>query len=205
MDVFRTIAGRGEGLYKEKGSKFLGFAVPVRSDEETGLQLDLIRKQYHDARHHCYAWVLGEDGTHTKVSDDGEPSHSAGDPIHAAIRSASLTNTLVVVVRYFGGTKLGVSGLIRAYRAAAEEAIASAGVREVEIRIAVELTYDYRATNEFQQLITQFRLKSLNETFEEQCTYSGTLPRSLKNQFYTRLELLQATGVPIEAKEPGKI
>ena len=120
---FHTIKDSAEGLYKEKGSKFLAFAFPVTTEDEIKDCQEKIRKKYFDARHHCYAWILGADKSQLRANDDGEPNHSAGDPILGQIRSRDLTDVLVVVVRYFGGTKLGVSGLIQAYRAAAEDAL----------------------------------------------------------------------------------
>ena len=118
-DSFLTISGKSEGLYKDRGSKFLSFSFPVSSEEEINQRLDEVRKKYHDARHHCYAWMLQPDQSKSRANDDGEPNHSAGDPILGQIKSFELTNTLVVVIRYFGGTKLGVGGLINAYKTAA--------------------------------------------------------------------------------------
>ncbi|WP_051296330.1 IMPACT family protein [Eisenibacter elegans] len=128
QDVYQVITAPSEGLYKEKGSKFLAFALPVDSEEDVKQHLAALKKQYYDARHHCYAYCLGEQAEHYRANDDGEPNHSAGDPILGQIRAHQLTNTLVVVVRYFGGTKLGVSGLIQAYRTAASEALSTAAI-----------------------------------------------------------------------------
>ncbi|HYW95669.1 MAG TPA: YigZ family protein, partial [Bacteroidales bacterium] len=122
-DNYLTIKQRGEGLYKEKGSKFIGFALPVESEDHIKGELESIRKNFHDARHHCYAWRLGPDMELYRANDDGEPGNSAGKPILGQIESRKLTNVLVVVVRYFGGTLLGVGGLINAYRTAASEAL----------------------------------------------------------------------------------
>ena len=113
-DLYKTILSTGEGLYKEKGSKFLARAYPVGHEESIKDHLATLRKQYHDARHYCYAWRLKPEKTHYRVNDDGEPSGSAGKPIYGQIVSRDLTNLLVVVVRYFGGTKLGRGGLVRA-------------------------------------------------------------------------------------------
>src|SRR5690606_7725476 len=122
-DGYRTIAQPAEGLYKEKGSKFIALAYPVYTEEEIKDRLAELRKKYYDARHHCYAYMLGADKSRYRANDDGEPNHSAGDPILGQIRSADLSNVLVVVVRYFGGTKLGVSGLITAYKTATADAL----------------------------------------------------------------------------------
>src|SRR5689334_3258152 len=117
---FLTIESVSEGIFKEKGSKFLAFAYPVSSESDIKLRLEELRKKYFDATHHCYAWMLGSDKKHFRAADDGEPNHSAGAPILGQIKSKNLTNVLVVVVRYFGGTKLGVGGLTQAYKAGAE-------------------------------------------------------------------------------------
>ena len=134
VEAYKTLSKKGEGVYKEKGSKFLAFAYHVENDEAIRDVLEDIKKVYFDARHHCYAYVLGPERKVFRANDDGEPNHSAGDPILGQINSKELTNTLVVVVRYFGGTKLGVSGLITAYRTAAEEALDAAQITTIEIK-----------------------------------------------------------------------
>ena len=134
-DLYKTIKHPSEGLYKEKGSKFLAFAYPVSSEEDIGRIITDLRKQYHDARHHCYAWRLGPEKDRFRVNDDGEPSGSAGKPIFGQIRSMDLSDVLVVVVRYFGGTLLGVGGLIRAYRAAVAVHILFTVRHTIKVRI----------------------------------------------------------------------
>ena len=136
---YHTLGNTAEGSYKEKGSKFMAFAYPVVSESEIKERLEALRKKYFDARHHCFAYILGADKTRFRAFDDGEPNHSAGDPILGQIRSRDLTNVLVVVVRYFGGVKLGVGGLISAYKAAAEEALNNAIVMERDV--TKELAY----------------------------------------------------------------
>ncbi len=111
---FHTIEGPSEGLYKQLGNKFMAFAYPVSSEEEVKIKIETLKKKYFDAHHHCFAWTLGEDKRRHRAFDDGEPNHSAGDPILGQIKSKNLTNVLVVVVRYFGGVKLGVGGLMQA-------------------------------------------------------------------------------------------
>lgn len=120
-DSYQTIAAPAQGNYREKGSRFLAFACPERTEEAFREELEKLKREYYDAHHHCYAYVLGPAGTRYRANDAGEPNHSAGDPILGQIRSRQLTDVAVVVVRYFGGTKLGVSGLIQAYRTAAEK------------------------------------------------------------------------------------
>ena len=130
IDTYKTIANRSEGLYKDKGSKFLAFAIPVEGIEEVNLELEQFRKSYFDARHVCYAYMLGVDGEQYRVYDDGEPSGTAGRPILGQIRSFGLSNVLVVVVRYFGGVLLGTGGLTVAYKTAAAAALSNANPGE---------------------------------------------------------------------------
>ena len=132
-DTYKTITADARGLYKDRGSRFIAIAMPVTSQEEIRMKLEALRKEYHDARHHCYAWVLAPDRLTWRVNDDGEPSGTAGRPILGQINSRELTNILVVVIRYFGGTLLGVSGLINAYRSAASDALANANIAERQV------------------------------------------------------------------------
>ncbi|HEY9049147.1 MAG TPA: YigZ family protein, partial [Ohtaekwangia sp.] len=155
---YRTIQQPAEGMYKEKGSKFLAFAYPVDSEAAIRERLDALRKEYFDARHHCYAWMLGPERKHFRANDDGEPNHSAGDPILGQIRSKELTNILIVVVRYFGGTKLGVGGLISAYKIASEDALSHAIVVEREVTEMITIRYEYASTPEVMKLVKDFDL-----------------------------------------------
>lgn len=122
-DTYKTVTKRSQGLYKDKGSRFISFAIPVKSEEEIRTELELLRNQYHDARHQCYAWILGYNKETYRYNDDGEPSGTAGKPIYGQLLSNDLTNTVIVVIRYFGGIKLGVRGLINAYKFAAQDAL----------------------------------------------------------------------------------
>lgn len=191
---FQTIEKSSEGLFKEKGSKFLAFAFPVRSEEEVKEQLEKLRKKYFDARHHCYAWVLGPRKTRFRANDDGEPNHSAGDPILGQIRSRDLTDVLVVVVRYFGGTKLGVSGLIQAYRTAADEALSNAEIIRKELTVEGRFNYPYASTTEVQRLMKDFDLVILQQEFGEACALDFQLKQSLLDLFLEKVNLLQSTG-----------
>jgi len=161
---FRTIQADSEGLYKESGSKFLAFAYPVSSEEAIKSKIEGLKKKYFDATHHCFAWVLGADKTKFRAVDDGEPNHSAGDPILGQIRSKDLTNVLIVVVRYFGGTKLGVGGLIQAYKSAAEEALHQATIIEEDVTENFVVRYPYDETSEVMRLVKDFDAKILKET-----------------------------------------
>ena len=146
-DTYSSIAASSEGVYKEKGSRFLAFAYPVTSEHEVKTLLDKARKDYYDARHHCYAYRIGINGDIWRVNDDGEPSSTAGRPIYSQILSKGLSDILIVVVRYFGGTKLGVPGLIRAYKSAAADAIANSRIVEKTASEMFEAVFDYAATD----------------------------------------------------------
>lgn len=170
IDTYLTIAGKSEGLYKEKGSKFIALAFPVLSEEEVKAILVDLRKQYHDARHHCYAYILGFKGEHWRANDDGEPSSTAGKPIYGQLLSRNLTNTLVVVIRYFGGTKLGVSGLINAYKTAASESLDVATIVEKTVNDIYNISFAYPATNEVMRLIKDEDLSVINQVFDTSCS-----------------------------------
>jgi uncharacterized YigZ family protein len=143
--LFRTIEKSSEGVYKEKGSKFYGYAIPIQSIQEIKEHLDYLRKENPGCVHVCYAYCLGSKKEDYRYSDDGEPSNSAGAPIYGQIKSFDLTNILIAVVRYYGGTKLGVGGLINAYRTAAKEAIENATIIEDEDRNLIEVLFTYEA------------------------------------------------------------
>ena len=196
MEVFsyRTIQQKSGGIYKEKGSKFLGFAFPVQSEEEVKERMHALKKEYFDARHHCFAYILGADKAKFRANDDGEPNHSAGDPILGQIRSKNLTNVLVVVVRYFGGVKLGVGGLITAYKTAAEEALQHAIIIEREVTSELSLRYPYTSTPEVMKLVKDFELEIINQSFEENCLLQARIKERLRIQFEEKYTLLNALG-----------
>ncbi len=194
---FHTIKDASEGIFKEKGSKFLAFAYPVATEEEIKQHQETLRKKYFDARHHCFAWVLGADKEKYRVNDDGEPNHSAGDPILGQIRSHDLTNILIVVVRYFGGTKLGVSGLIQAYRTAAEDALMHANIIRKELMQNGSLSYPYKSTTEVQRLIKDFELSIMDQQFDEACQLNFEIRQSVLDAFLEKIELLQSTGTVV--------
>lgn len=198
---YRTIKDSSEGSYKEKGSKFLGFAYPVKSEEEVKQKISELKKKYFDARHHCYAYIVGADKTKFRAFDDGEPNHSAGDPILGQIRSKELTNVLVVVVRYFGGVKLGVGGLISAYKAAAEDALNSSIIIEKEILQGYEIEYPYVSTPDVMKLVKEFELEILTQSFESECKMDVTISVRSKNSFEEKVQLLNALGVLLSIKE----
>ena len=199
MPVFfyRTIEASAEGLYKEKGSKFLAFAYPVGSEEDIRQKLAALKKQHYDARHHCYAWVLGPEKKRYRAFDDGEPNHSAGDPILGQIRSRDLTDVLVVVVRYFGGTKLGVGGLITAYKTATEDALERTVVIEKEVREAFTLRYAYSSTPEVMRAVKEFEVSILQQDFSEMCVLQGEVPLRLQEKFVEKIVLMKALGATV--------
>lgn len=166
---YKTVGSLSEGTFKEKGSKFLAFVFPVKTEEEIQAALALLRKKYHDARHHCYAYALGKDGKTFRANDDGEPNHSAGDPILGQIRSRGLTNVLVVVLRYFGGIKLGVGGLIQAYREAASQALDNNKILETEDFQKLIIEFGYLSMNEVMKVVKDHQLGITNQAFDTSC------------------------------------
>jgi len=168
-DTYRSIDKPSTGIYKEKGSKFLSFAYPVEDEEEIQELIHQLQKQYYDARHHCYAYILGKDMGTYRANDDGEPNHSAGDPILGQIRSQQLTQVLIVVVRYFGGTKLGVGGLIRAYKTAAAEALLSAHTIIKTVKVPLAFTFEYLSMDEIMRTIKRYDLKIIAQEFDNNC------------------------------------
>jgi len=181
--MFQSIAHHTEGFLKEKGSKFYAYAYPVSNAQEVTDNLTALRKRYHDASHHCYAWVLGLDTQTSRANDDGEPSHSAGDPILGQIKSYGLTNVLVVVVRYFGGTKLGVGGLIASYREAAKLALDTAQIEELVAYSPLVLKFPYELLNTIERMVNDFEIQVADRNYQEFCEMEGKIPTKLKDQF----------------------
>ena len=203
MQIFsyRTIQQPSEGSYKEKGSKFLGFAYPVQAEQDVKQKIAELKKEYFDARHHCYAYIIGADKMKYRAFDDGEPNHSAGDPILGQIRSKNLTNVLVVVVRYFGGVKLGVGGLISAYKMAAENALNNSTVIEKDVLKKYFISYAYTSTPDVMTLIKEYKLEIMNQSFADECKLDVNVPLQFNNEFKEKVLLLQATGVTISIQE----
>lgn len=169
INEYNTITLEGEGYYKNKGSKFIAVAIHVESEEEAKEALISVKKKYHDARHHCYAYRVNPDNEFSKSSDDGEPSGTAGKPILNQLLSFELYNVLVVVVRYFGGTKLGVSGLIMAYKSATRDAIQSSKIVKMYITRQVELSFEYPLMNEVMRVVKEKNLKIISQDFTSDC------------------------------------
>lgn len=189
-DTYRTIAAPAEGLYKEKGSKFLAFAFPVRDTDEVKQHLDALRKEYFDARHHCYAYILGPAKDSYRANDDGEPSGTGGRPIHGQLLSADLTDTLIVVVRYFGGILLGASGLANAYKAAARDAISHATIVEKTIDITYRLHFEYPLMNDVMRLLKELGVQPRNQDFNLDCRLDISVRQSQSVRVYDALSKL---------------
>ncbi len=181
-DRYITIAGQAEGLYKEKGSKFLAYALPVNAETEIREILQEYRKKYYDARHICYAYTLGKDRNIYNSSDAGEPPHTAGDPILHEIRASGFTNILVIVVRYFGGVKLGKSGLITAYREAARDCLHSASRVEKMETEPLLIQFSYENTSYLQALIVRIGAEIISSNYTDHCELNLLIPKSKINQ-----------------------
>jgi uncharacterized YigZ family protein len=187
-DSYKTISRPSTGVYKELGSKFLSFAYPISDDEEIKEIISTLRKDYHDARHHCYAYRIGPEGEIWRANDDGEPSSSAGRPILGQLLSYQLSDVLVVVVRYFGGTKLGVPGLIRAYKSATVDAIENSEIIEKIVMKSLTFTYDYLRMNDIMKLIRDFSAEIEDQQFDNICRLTAKVKRGDFERFRIELE-----------------
>ncbi len=186
-DTYRTISDLSEGYYTEKRSRFLSFALPVRTPDEVKTQLDIYRKKYYDARHVCWAYMLGPDRTTFRANDDGEPSSTAGKPILGQINSNNLTDILIIVVRYFGGIELGTSGLIVAYRTAAAEAIAAARIEERTVDETITITFEYPHLNSVMRIVKEDKPDVLTQSFELTCEMTLRIRQSRMDALKSRL------------------
>lgn len=187
-DTFFSISSPSEGLYKDNGSRFIALAYPVETEEEIKGIIDSLKKEYHDARHHCYAYRLGLDGAKFRANDDGEPSGSAGRQILGQLDSAGLSDVLVVVVRYFGGIKLGIPGLIRAYRTSTADALSKAEVVEKVAGKNYRLTFDYLAMNDVMKVLKDLNIPQSNQDFGTSCSIDVRVRLSQEKDFLDRLE-----------------
>lgn len=167
--TYRTIAKESEGLYKEKGSRFIALAYPVRTEEEVKQHVADVKKKYYDARHHCYAYILGANKDAYRMNDDGEPSGTAGRPIHGQLLSKDLTDTLIIVIRYFGGIKLGVSGLINAYKTAAKDALDNNTIVEKFVEEDYQLRFPPLSMNKVMQLLKRETVKITDQQYDTDC------------------------------------
>jgi len=187
--LFRTIAKSSEGVYKEKGSKFYGYAIPVQSVQEVKEHLDYLRKENHGCVHVCFAYCLGSKKEDYRYSDDGEPSNSAGAPIYGQIKSFDLTNILIAVVRFYGGTKLGVGGLINAYRTAAREAIENATIINDEDRNLIEVLFTYEAMPFVMNEVKNSDCKIIEQDFQTSPRLKLSVPVSNESLLDTLIKI----------------
>jgi uncharacterized YigZ family protein len=190
-DEYRSIQAEATGLFKDRGSKFIAIARPVSSEDEIKDILENTRKQYHDARHHCFAYRLGTGDDRWRVNDDGEPSGTAGNPIMGQIRSYELTNILIIVVRYFGGTLLGTGGLINAYRSAARDALENAQIIKKTISCTYSLHFPYEAMNDVMRLIKEEKLEQSEQLFELECSMKVHFRASLEKRIQKKFGLVK--------------
>ncbi|MEE4196182.1 MAG: YigZ family protein [Bacteroidales bacterium] len=190
-DEYLTLSKPSEGLFKDRGSKFLAFAFPVCSEEEIKEIQEQLRNQYHDARHHCYAYILGIKQENYRANDDGEPSSTAGKPILGQIRSFQLTNVLIVVIRYFGGTKLGVGGLIHAYKTAAEEALKNAKIIKKTLYDIYALKFDYPQMNEVMRIMKEQNIEQIDQCFELSCSITLALRKAEAEKVLAKFERVE--------------
>ena len=187
FDAYKSIAGPSEGLFKDNGSRFIALAYPVETEEEVREIVSRLRKEYHDARHHCYAYRLGYKRDVFRASDDGEPSGSAGRPILGQIDSLGLSDVLVVVVRYFGGIKLGIPGLIRAYKTSSADALSQAAIIEKIAARRFRLHFDYLSMNAVMKVLKEMDLPQSGQQFGEECSLEVRVRLSALEDFRQRI------------------
>ena len=197
-DSYLTIAEPAEAIYKERSSKFLTYAYPVENEEEIKELLDALRKEYYDATHHCYAYRLGAQGEIFRANDDGEPSGTAGKPILGQLLSADLTNCLVVVVRYFGGTKLGVSGLIQAYKESTADVIAVSKIIEKTVDRVIKVDFSYISMNGVMRIIKEMSPRIDEQIFDNLCTMTLRIRVSEADMLISKLEKVEGVTVEVQ-------
>ena len=194
-DTYKTISDPSEGIYTEKRSKFIAIALPVRSLDEIKAHLETYQKKYYDARHVCYAYMLGAASKDFRANDNGEPSGTAGKPILGQINSNELTDILIIVVRYFGGIKLGTSGLIVAYKAAAAEAIAAATIIEKTVDEEVTVMFEYPFMNDIMRIVKEEEPEILNQSYDMDCSMTLRIRRSMMAKLRARLEKVETARI----------
>lgn len=201
-DIYKTITQSSpEVLYKEKGSKFLGYAFPVTTEDEIKNHLENLKKVHHSARHWCYAWQLGKNYEHYRANDDGEPTNSAGMPIYGQLQAFEVTNILVVVVRYFGGTKLGVGGLIQAYKTTAQMALEASNIIEKTINEVFEIRFEYPEMNTVMRIIKEENLQIVDQKMELACTIWISVRKKEAHRIFTVFENTYKVFIKKEEKD----
>ncbi len=201
QDTYKTILEQAEIIYKEKSSKFLTYAYHVESEEQIKECLEPLRKLHYDATHHCYAWRLGFRGEKFRANDDGEPSSTAGKPILGQLISREVTNCLIVVVRYFGGTKLGVSGLIEAYRDSAALVLDEADVVELTIDVTVNIEFSYMSMNSVMKIIKDEQPKIISQNFDNLCSMKLAIRESKSEILISKLKKVEGVILDIDNEE----
>ena len=190
-DTYKTIRSTAKGIFREKGSRFIAFASPVSSVEEAKTIIETYKKEYHDSRHCTYAYIIGHDKSIWRVNDDGEPSGTAGKSILGQIKSHDLTNILIVVIRYFGGTLLGVSGLMNAYRSAAAEAINNSEIIECQVREYYEIRFPYSRMNDVMKVLKDGDIIQTDQVFEMNCSIKIGFRLSVREFVLRKLSVVE--------------
>lgn len=201
QDSFKTIARAAETTYRQMSSKFLVYAYPVETEEEIKEHLDALRKRWFDATHHCYAWRLGAHGEQFRANDDGEPSSTAGKPILGQLLSQEITNCLVVVVRYFGGTKLGVPGLIAAYKESTAQVLAECEIIEKTVDVVYRVEFSYMAMNDVMRIVKDMQPRVVNQEFDNMCSMTLAIRETDAEQLEGRLNKVE--GAVVDTIESG--
>lgn len=194
-DTYLTITERGEDIFRDRGSKFLGFAYPLSTESDIKVILASLQKEHPKANHHCWALRWSTDRAVFRLNDDGEPSGTAGRPILNTLLSRNLTNVAVVVVRYFGGTLLGVPGLINAYKTAAEMALDKAKITQKTVNDVYQLLFEYLGINDVMRLVKEENLEILAQAFDNQCQLTVSVRKTQVNQFLSKVEKLPAVNI----------
>ena len=200
QDSYKTIARPAETTYRQLSSKFLVYAYPVETEAEIKEHLDALRKRWFDATHHCYAWRLGAKGEQFRANDDGEPSSTAGKPILGQLLSQEVTNCLVVVVRYFGGTKLGVPGLIAAYKESAALVLSECEIVERTVDVVIDVSFSYIAMNDVMRIVKDMQPKVVNQVFDNLCTMTLSIREGDSEQLIGRLEKVEGATVEVRSE-----
>lgn len=188
IDIYKTIKDKSEGTYTELRSKFLAFAHPVSTVEEAMALVEQYQKKYYDARHVCWAYMIGADRETFRSNDNGEPSGTAGKPILGQINSNELTDIIILVVRYFGGVKLGTSGLIVAYRTAAAEAVAAATIEERQVEATYDFSFEYPLMTAVMKVVRDMNARILEQSYDMDCRMSVSIRKGLLDELKTRIQ-----------------
>jgi uncharacterized YigZ family protein len=190
-DTYKTIVNTSQGIYKEKGSRFVSVAIPVNDQQQIKTIIDKVRKEHHDAKHHCYAYMLGHERLIWRINDDGEPSGTGGRPILGQINSLGLTNIIIIVSRYFGGTLLGVSGLINAYRSAAASALANSKMTEKTVNEYYEIIFPFSSLKDVMKILKEESLGQSEQLFDLECRLKLNFRVSIKEKILNRFARIE--------------